>query len=317
MVDVSVCIANWNCRDYLRACLESLLRSAREVRLEVIVVDNASTDGAAEMVARDFPDVVLLRNAENVGFSRANNQAARRARGRYLFFLNNDTVVPPGALRQLVAYADAHPDVGMIGPRLRDAQGRVQISHRPRPTVAALLHRTLLLRWLGLWRGAYQSYRRPFDSNIARRVEVLMGAAVLLPRRVFHACGGWDETFTFGGEDIDLSERVNRTHAVLYLPSVEITHHGRVSTRQNAGFTAAHIAVGFARNLRQAGARWWELLLYKWIVTLDAPTQIVCRWIQYHHRRRQGRLEQAAKSWRVVQGQWHFLSRGLRTFWRA
>src|SRR5437762_4353250 len=106
-IDVTVCIANWNCRALLRACLESLHDQPQGVRVETVVVDNASHDGAADMVARDFPEVLLVRNAQNVGFARANNQAAARAGGRYLLFLNNDTVVPAGALRRLVEFADA------------------------------------------------------------------------------------------------------------------------------------------------------------------------------------------------------------------
>ena len=159
-------------------------RNCKRLRLEVIVVDNASTDGAAEMVARAFPRVVLVRNADNVGFARANNQAARLARGRYLFFLNNDTVVPPGALRRLVEYARAHPEIGLLGPRMRDRRGRTQVSCRRRPTVAALLHRTILLRWTGCSARAYRRYRsRDAAADQARPVEVLMGAALLTPAR--------------------------------------------------------------------------------------------------------------------------------------
>jgi N-acetylglucosaminyl-diphospho-decaprenol L-rhamnosyltransferase len=131
---VSVCVVNWNCRELLRDCLRSLRTPLQGVRLEVIVVDNASSDGAADMVERFFPGVRLIRNAENVGFARASNQAAAAARGRYLFFLNNDTVVPPGALRRLAAFARAHPEAGLIGPLLRDGAGRPQASCRRRPT---------------------------------------------------------------------------------------------------------------------------------------------------------------------------------------
>src|SRR2546421_4760677 len=172
-VDVTVCIANWNCRELLRACLESLHDQPQGVRLETVVVDNGSTDGAADMVARDFPEVVLVRNAANRGFAVANNQAAEHARGRYLFFLNNDTVVPAGAVRRLVAFADAHPAVGMVGPKLRYPDGTLQISYRQSPTVAALLHRTAVLRWTGLLRRAYRRYRRQsFDAGTQRPVDV-------------------------------------------------------------------------------------------------------------------------------------------------
>src|SRR5207245_11394963 len=111
---------NWKWRELLRACLESLHDQPQGVTLETIVVDNASQDGAADMVAREFPEAILIRNRANVGFARANNQAAQRARGRYVFFLNNDTVVPAGALGRLVDHADAHPQIGIIAPRLTD-----------------------------------------------------------------------------------------------------------------------------------------------------------------------------------------------------
>jgi N-acetylglucosaminyl-diphospho-decaprenol L-rhamnosyltransferase len=317
-IDVSVCIANWNCRDLLRACLESLHDQPQGVRLETVVVDNGSADGAADMVAREFPEVVLHRNGANLGFARANNQAAARARGGYLLFLNNDTVVPSGTLRRLVEYAEAHPEVGMIGPRLRDGRGQPQVSYRRRPTVATLLHRTSLLRWTGLLRGAYRRYRREhFDPETTRRVEVLMGAAMFLRREVFFACGGWDEEFTFGGEDMDLSLRVGRRYPVVYHPRAEITHFGRVSTRLHIGFASTQMTVGFARYLRKSGCSRAALLAYKAAVTLDAPVQFVMKGVQYLWRRLRGKEAKAEKTLLVLRGLGHFLVHGLEPFWRA
>jgi N-acetylglucosaminyl-diphospho-decaprenol L-rhamnosyltransferase len=317
-IDVSVCIANWNCRELLRACLASLHGQTQGVAVEVIVIDNASTDGAADMTEREFPDVVLHRNATNVGFARANNQAAELARGRYLFFLNNDTAVPSGTLRRLIDYCEAHPGVGMVGPRLSDGSGRTQVSYRLRPTLGTFLHRTALLRWTGLLRGAYRRYRRQeFDPNATRVVEVLMGAAMFLPREVFFTCGAWDQDFAFGGEDIELSARVSRHYQVVYLPSVEITHYGRVSTRQHIGFAATNMAIGFARYLRKSGCSRTGLIFYKVMVTLDAPVQVVNKGLQYLWRRLRGRREKADKSLLALRGLAHFLLRGLGPFWLA
>jgi GT2 family glycosyltransferase len=315
---VTVCIVNWNCRELLRACLASLHRREQGVALETVVVDNGSTDGAAAMVARDFPEAVLLANAANAGFARANNQAAARARGRYLFFLNNDTVVPPGALARLVAFARAHPEVGMIGPRLRGGDGQFQASYRPRPTLAALLHRTRLLGCTGLFRRAYRRYRRDeFDPHRLRRVETLMGAALFLPRRVFLECGPWDEDFTFGGEDLRFSDCVARRYPLVFLPDVEITHYGGVSTRQHTTYVAAARAAGFAQYLRKSGYSRAALFAYKLAVTCDTPLQLAVKGLQYLGRRLRGRSAGAHKSLRAWRGARHFLTCGLVPFWKA
>jgi hypothetical protein len=317
-IDVTVCIANWNCRELLRACLESLHDQPQGVRVETVVVDNASTDGTADMVAREFPEVVLIRNAENVGFSKASNAAAGQARGRYLFFLNNDTVIPAGALRCLVAFADDHPEVGMIGPRLRDGRGRPQISYRRRPTARALLHRTALLRWTGFCRRASRRYRRAdFNPLECRPVEVLAGAAVFLPREAFVAAGQWDEGFAFGGEDVDLCLRVGRDRKVVYLPDVELTHYGRVSSRENVAFADANLPAGHVRLLRKAGAAPAVLWGYKLLVTCDAPLSLAAKCWQYAWRRLGGRRKKAARSRLAAWGAWYFLTRGLAQFWRA
>jgi GT2 family glycosyltransferase len=316
--EVSVCIANWNCREMLRGCLASLLRQSQGVRLEVIVADNASADGAADMVEREFPEAVLIRNDCNLGFATANNLAAQRARGNYLFFLNNDTWIPPGTLKHLLDYAERHPEIGILGPRLRDGAGNLQVSYRLRPTAMTLLHRTILLRWTGLLRRSYRRYRRQeFDPDNTRTVDVLMGAAMFMPRPVFEESGGWDPEFTFGGEDLDFSLRVGRRRPVVYHPAVEIVHFGRVSTRQHIGFASAHMAIGFLRYLRKAGHSPAALLFYKLVVTLDAPLQVIGKTLQFLWRRGRGDREKAAKSRAALRGVVHFIARGLLPFWRA
>src|SRR5262249_44522764 len=145
-----------------------------------------------------------------------------------------------------------------------------------------LLHRTTLLRWTGLLRGAYRRYRRQeFDPESTRPVDVLMGAAMLLPREVFFDCGAWDEDFTFGGEDLDLSLRVSRRWGVVYHPEAEITHYGRVSTRQHIGYASTNMAIGFVRYLRKSGCSPLGLLTYKLVVTLDVPVQLADKSVQY------------------------------------
>ena len=174
----------------------------------------------------------------------------------------------------------------MVGPRLRDAQGQVQVSYRQAPTLATLLHRTSLLRWTGLLRYAYRRYRRQeFDPHVTRAVDVLMGAAVLLPRECFFDCGQWDEGFTFGGEDLDLSTRVNRSHRVMYFSEAEILHYGRVSTRQHIGYASSQMTIGFARYLRKLGCSSLALAFYKLVVTLDAPLLWLSKGLQFLWRR--------------------------------
>jgi N-acetylglucosaminyl-diphospho-decaprenol L-rhamnosyltransferase len=314
--DLSVCIANWNCALVLRECLRSL-EAQGPVPLDIIVVDNASTDGAADMVSREFPAVRLVRNATNAGFSQANNQAARLAGGRFLLFLNNDTVVPPGALLRLAGFLDAHPDVVMVGPRLRDGRGKVQMSHRRRPTPLTFLHRTLLFRRLGLGRDHYEQYRRAgAEGAEAVDVDILMGAAIVMPRTAFQRLGGWDEDFTFGGEDMELCHRALRIGRVVYWPAVEITHLGSISSKRHVTFASPHIAIGFAKYFRKTGSSRTALSCYKLAVTLDAPLRLVLRGVQYVWRRWR-RDPRAERCLREIRGAWAFLVRGLWRFWRA
>ena len=314
---VSVCIVNWNCREQLAGCLRSLSARRQRVRVEVVVVDNASGDGAADMVERDFPHVRLLRNATNAGFARGCNQGADVSRGRYLFFLNNDTRVPRGAIRELVRYHRAHPEIGLLGPKLRDGRGRTQASVRSLPSVPALLHRLTLFRWTGLFRRAYRLYRGRDIPTTTTPAEVLMGAALLMPRKVYRTVGRWSEDYTFGGEDLDLCARVGRLHPVVYHPEVEVTHLGRVSSRRHAGYAYTNTLVGVTKSLREAGASRAARTFYKVALTLDLPLSASLLMGRHLWARLRGRAKQAERSRQELAGMAHFLRRGLWAFWGA
>jgi GT2 family glycosyltransferase len=261
---------------------------------------------------------VLIRNPVNRGFARASNQAAERASGRFLFFLNNDTQVPPGTLERLVAYAEAHPDVGIVGPALIDAEGQRQTSSRARPTPATFLHRTCLLRWTNLLRPRYRQYRRlEVDAEGPSRVEVLMGAAMFVPRHLFVDVGRWDEAFFFGGEDLDLCDRIGKHHAIVYHPGIAITHRGRASTRLAIGPATTQILIGFARYLRKAGYSRRDRFLYKLVMTLDAPLQALEKTLQAGWRLVKGEPARAEKSFLFARGLMHFFCHGMLPFWRA
>ena len=148
--DLSIVIVSWNVRELLRACLRSILQNAGTLErwnVETCVVDNASSDGSAAMVAAEFPAVRLIANRENRGFTGGNNQGLAVAQGRYVFFLNPDTVVVDGALATLLAYMDAHAAVGACGPRLCYGDGSLQSSRRRFPTFMTAVFESTPLAW--------------------------------------------------------------------------------------------------------------------------------------------------------------------------
>jgi GT2 family glycosyltransferase len=144
-----------------------------------------------------------------------------------------------------------------------------------------------------------------------------MGPAVFLSREVFEEVGRWDERYRFGVEDIDLSTQVGRTRRVVYAADVEITHHGRASSRVNVGYVAPSVMTGYVQYFRKCGVGRWPLFWYKLAVTLDAPAQLVGKAIEGMARRVAGQNADAARSWAAARGVWAFLRRELVRFWRA
>jgi len=316
-LQLSILIVNWNGRDMLRNLLASIDSTRGGLAVQTIVVDNASVDGSADMVAGEFPDVILQRNSENVGFARGNNQAARAATAPLLLLLNNDTVVRPGALQTLVRFMDEHPDVVAAGPKLIGGDGKAQRSGRNFPSMMALLNTIELLKWTGIFRGAYQRYRRDgFHPEYPGPIGQLAAAALIIRRGTFETCGGFDESFGFGVEDVDLCRRLNSHGDIQYFPDAQVEHLGRVSSRANRGFVYRNYECGWARYLRKHHGR-RDAVLYKTLVTLDLPLRLLILSVQYAVRRIVGPEEKAASYHDRLRATASFASSGLPDFWRS
>lgn len=231
-LNLSILIVNWNTRDLLQGCLESLYAHLPQGGFEVIVVDNASTDGSAQMVAEHFPQVRLIQNAENRGFGRANNQAAAQAEGCYLLLLNPDTVIRERAVQALVDHLHRHPQVGAVGPCLLNPDGSLQVSAHPAPTLTREAWRLLHLDALVPF-SQYPAAK--WRSTAPQAVEVLMGACLLVRSDLFRQVGMFDEQFFIYSEEVDLCHRIRQAGWELHwLPAARVTHFGGQSTRQMA-----------------------------------------------------------------------------------
>lgn len=223
---VSVVIVNWNTRDLLRACLESLPWSSDRLGLEVIVVDNGSDDGSAGMVTDEFPRVKLLRNSENVGFVRANNQGLRFATGDFLFMLNSDTEVREGCIQRLAEVAAMDERAGAVGPRLLNSDGTLQASVGPFPRV---VHRLFPSRFEHWYRRAVEARARASAEGITK-VDWIAGAALLCRRDVLEAVGPLDERYFMWYDDTDWCQRLRKAgYERVFVSDAVVVHYGRQS----------------------------------------------------------------------------------------
>lgn len=234
MTDLSIVIVSYNTLDMLRDCLLSIKKAVKPKNgLEVIVVDNNSTDGSVSMVRKEFPDVKLIAGKKNIGFAAANNRGVKISDGKYLLFLNSDTKVYKESLAKPLKYLKNHPEVGAITVKLVLANGKLDPdNHRGFPTPwTSLTHFAGLSKLFPnsrLFNNYYQSYRN-FSSIHA--IDVTAGSYMMMPRKLFEKLGGWDETYFFYGEDIDLSCRIRETgKKIIYYPKAEVLHYKGVSS---------------------------------------------------------------------------------------
>jgi N-acetylglucosaminyl-diphospho-decaprenol L-rhamnosyltransferase len=229
MSELSAIVAGHNAREYLERCLTTLGATEHEL----IVVDNASSDGSAALVRDRFPRVSLVELAENRGYGAALNAGMRVASGQYLLVMNGDAWPQPGAIESLLQFAQAEPGAGVIGPRLLNPDGTLQPSVRGFPTLWRLATEYFFLRWFGpRTRLLNAFYGSSFDHRSTREAEFLVGAVLLVRRDVVDQLGGFDMDFFMFNEEVDFCYRARQAGwRVMFFPGAEFVHVGGASTR--------------------------------------------------------------------------------------
>jgi O-antigen biosynthesis protein len=241
-MDLSIIIVNYNVRYFLEQCLHSVQQSIDRMKgghfnVEVFVVDNHSVDGSAAEVRLKFPDVQIIENRENVGFSRANNQAIAQSSGRYVLLLNPDTVVEEDTLRKCIEFMDSHPDAGALGVKMIDGKGAfLPESKRAFPTPWVSFCKMFGLSSLFPRSRRFGKYHLGYlDNNQTHIVDVLAGAFMFLRKETLERTGYLDETFFMYGEDIDLSYRIAKAgYHNYYFPGTTILHYKGESTKKGS-----------------------------------------------------------------------------------
>lgn len=283
-IDVSIVIVNWNTRSLLERCLASIETGVDGLAVQVLVVDNGSPDGSAELVVDRFPQVELVRNQENVGFARANNQALERALGRYVLLLNPDTELRSDAVKQMVHFLDADPRRAGATAVLRNPDGTLQRYHKRLPRWSAILWSETLLRNVAprnRWMRDFYMLDKPFDA--VTEIEQPPAACLMLRRSVLETEGLFDERFPIFYNDVDLCRRLQDAgHRLFLLPKAEVMHHGGaggVGAMPDQG--VADSLIGLIRYYRKhegllsAGILWLILTLNSALVLIGGLVKVL------------------------------------------
>ena len=226
-IDLTVVVPSYNTRDLMEQTLRTVLEASAGLQVEVIVVDNASRDGSAEMVEQNFPEIELIRNERNLGFAAANNIAFRRSRGRYVLLLNSDTIVRPDTLGCLVQFLDDHPEAAAAGCKILNPDGTLQLeSRRSFPTPMAAFYKLSGLSRLFPDSRRFGRYNLTYlDEEQVSQVDALSGSCMMVRRRVIDEVGPLDEDYFMYGEDIDWCYRMQQAGwKIYYVPDTEIIH---------------------------------------------------------------------------------------------
>jgi GT2 family glycosyltransferase len=236
-VKLSVIIVNYNVEYFLEQCLNSVCKALEKTKGEVWVVDNNSIDGSCSMVKTKFPQVHLIENKVNTGFSKANNQAIALSKGEYVLLLNPDTVVEEDTFSKTVAFMDAHPEAGGLGVKMIDGKGHfLPESKRGLPTPSVAFYKIFGLSALFPRSRRFSKYHLGYlDKDKTHEIEILSGAFMMMRKSVLDKIGYLDEAFFMYGEDIDMSYRIILAGSKnYYFPETRIIHYKGESTKKSS-----------------------------------------------------------------------------------
>jgi GT2 family glycosyltransferase len=251
-IDISIVILNWNTKRLLLECMRSIVATACDRRIEMIVVDNGSTDGSAEAIEHAYPDCTIIRNDRNIGFAAANNKGIRVSAGRYICLVNSDIVVLDNCLDMLCTYMDAHPCAGMIGPQVLNRDLSIQPSCTDFPSVRNVLTRALCLDILfPRIRWCRSRFMKPTEHTATKLVPALSGCFLMIRSAAIEQVGLLDERFFIYKEDVDWCKAFgDHGWDRVFYPEAKVIHYG--------GATSAAAPARFVREMERADLQYWR-----------------------------------------------------------
>ncbi len=297
-MDLSIVIVGYNTKTFLKACIQSIKSSSlKNLKVEIIVVDNASSDDSMGMLKREFPAVIRIQNKTNLGFAKANNIGVRKTKGRYVLFLNPDTLLGPTVLCEAVEFMDLNSDVAVSSPRLELASGKLdEASHRGFPTPWNSFTHFSGLEKMFPKSKLFSGYTKGWllDDYNPHEVDSVVGAFYLTRREAGQEVGWWDEDYFWYGDELDFSYRLKeKGWKIFFLPKLKVLHYKGVSSGI-IGHTAKLSSASRETKLRSAKASTQAMKIFydkhykdkypfviNWLVTFGISLLSIIRQIRY------------------------------------
>ncbi|MEP7287437.1 MAG: glycosyltransferase family 2 protein [Chloroflexota bacterium] len=299
MIDLSIIIVSWNVRDLLIVCLDSVLTTT--LNIEVIVVDSASSDATPAMLRVRYPQVKVLPQTDNIGFTRGNNLGLAVAQGRYLLLLNPDTEIVGDALAQMVSYLDQHTEVGIVGPHTLNTDGSTQSTRRRFPGLLTAIFESTWLQPYAPRSVLDRFYVRDVADSATADVDWVQGSALMARREVYAQIGALDEQYMMFSEEMDWCKRARTAGwRVVYLGVATIVHHGGKSTEQVAGFKHVYFQQSKLRYFRKYHGLLVALFLRVFLVVSYAYQLLIEAIKGALGHRRDLRRERVSMYWQVI-----------------